>query len=148
MILATSAMAFAMVKYAGVAYLIWIGTRFFLSPGDTGGLPDKTASGGDRWKIFRQGMLTNVLNPKVALFFLSFLPQFVSFRTESVFLPFMMLSLVFFTTGSIWCLILVHGAGWLSRRFRGHSAFGGGLKRLSGILFIGLDIRLAFAKAQ
>lgn len=147
-ILATSAMAFAVVKFAGAAYLIWIGIRFLFQSNGADVMPDKRMTARNDRQIFQQGMLTNVLNPKVALFFLSFLPQFVSSRTDTVFLPFMLLGLVFFTTGSIWYLILVHGASRLSQRFRHRSAIGGRLKRLTGLLFIGVGIRLAFAKAH
>ena len=147
-ILATSALAFAVVKYAGAAYLVWLGIGFLWH---AGGEPDAGATAMpvmSRRRLFQQGVLTNVLNPKVALFFLSFLPQFVSTQAGTVFLPFMLLGLVFFTTGSIWYLILVHGASRLSQRFRHRSAIGGGLKRLTGFLFIGVGIRLAFAKAH
>ena len=93
-------------------------------------------------------MITNVLNPKVALFFLSFLPQFVSAQTELVFLPFLLLGLVFFTTGSLWCLVLVYGAAGLSAHFRRRSSTGGVLKKLTGLLFVGLGIRLAFSNVH
>ncbi|BBO70647.1 lysine transporter LysE [Desulfosarcina alkanivorans] len=147
-ILATSSLAFAVIKYAGAAYLVWIGIGFIITRHDGASLPDAPASTPDPRKIFRQGVLTNVLNPKVALFFLSFLPQFVSAQTDLVFLPFMVLGLVFFTTGSLWCLFLVYGAAWLSARFRGRSSAGGALKKITGALFIGLGIRLALSQAR
>lgn len=144
-ILTTSALAFAVVKFAGAAYLIWIGIGFLFGRGDGASLPDAPTAAVDAWRIFRQGVLTNVLNPKVALFFLSFLPQFVSPETHPVFMPFATLGLVFFTTGSIWCLFLASGASWLSARFK-NRAPGGILKRLTGALFIGLGIRLAVSQ--
>lgn len=147
-ILATSSLAFAIVKYAGVVYLIWIGIGFFIKRNGNTTLPDALESEPDSWKIFRQGLLTNVLNPKVALFFLSFLPQFVLPQTDPVFLPFMVLGLVFFTTGSVWCLFLAVGAAWLSARIRYRDAAGGILRKFTGALFIGLGIRLAFSQAR
>jgi threonine/homoserine/homoserine lactone efflux protein len=147
-ILATSAMAFAIVKYAGALYLIWLGLGFLLRRNGTSMHADSPAIATRAWKIYRQGVLTNVLNPKVALFFLSFLPQFVSARTEVVFVPFLVLGLVFFTTGSIWCIFLVYGSTWLSRCFRRRASAGGVLKKLTGLLFIGLGVRLAFARAH
>ena len=147
-ILATSALAFAVIKYAGAVYLVWIGVGFIISRSDPSALPDAPASAPDSWKIFQQGILTNVLNPKVALFFLSFLPQFVSVQADPVFLPFMALGLVFFATGSIWCLSLVYGAAWLSARFRARPSAGGMLKKITGALFIGLGIRLALSQAR
>ncbi|MGA6924268.1 MAG: LysE family translocator [Desulfosarcina sp.] len=147
-ILATSSLAFAIVKYAGAAYLIWLGIGFITGRHANPSVPDTAASAPDSLKIFRQGVLTNLLNPKVALFFLSFLPQFVSVQADFVFLPFMALGVVFFTTGSIWCLFLAVGAAWLSVRFRGRTAAGAVLKKLTGALIIGLGIRLALFQAQ
>lgn len=147
-ILATSALAFAVVKYAGAAYLVWLGIGFLRH---AGGDPDAGAAAipaMSRRRLFQQGVLTNVLNPKVALFFLSFLPQFVSPQAGTVFLPFILLGLVFFTTGSIWLLCIVYGASWLSSRFRRGAAAGRVIKRLSGIVFIGLGLRLAFSRAH
>ena len=146
-ILATSSLAFSIIKYAGAGYLVWIGVGFIMNRNDRSALPDAPSSAPNPWKIFQQGVLTNVLNPKVALFFLSFLPQFVSPRSDLVFLPFMALGLVFFTTGSIWCLFLVYGADWLSARFRSRPSAGGVLKKLTGALFIGLGVRLALSQA-
>ena len=147
-ILATSSLAFSIIKYAGAVYLVWIGFGLIMNRNDRSALPDAPASDPNPLKIFQQGVLTNVLNPKVALFFLSFLPQFVTPQSDLVFLPFMVLGLVFFTTGSIWCLFLVYGSAWLSARFRGHSSTGGMLEKLTGALFIGLGIRLALSQAR
>lgn len=146
-ILATSSLVFSVIKYAGAAYLVWIGIGFIIHRSESPPLPDAPDSAPDPRKIFRQGVLTNVLNPKVALFFLSFLPQFVSAQTDLVFLPFMALGLVFFATGTIWCLFLVYGAAWLSACFRGRSSAGDTLKKITGVLFIGLGIRLALSQA-
>ena len=147
-ILATSSLAFSIIKYAGAGYLVWIGVGMLLNRNDRSTAADDLRPVSDPWKIFQQGVLTNVLNPKVALFFLSFLPQFVSPQTELVFVPFMVLGLVFFTTGSIWCLLLVYGADWMSARFLGRTASGGLLKKLTGTLFISLGIRLALSQAH
>ena len=146
-ILATSSAAFAVVKYAGAAYLVWIGIGFILNRGGRQTLDDTPAPAPHAWTIFRQGVLTNVLNPKVALFFLSFLPQFVSPQAQPAFLSFLVLGLLFFTTGSIWCIFLVTAATWLSVRFRRRSA-GGMLKKITGALFIGLGVRLAFSQSR
>ena len=147
-ILATSSLAFSIIKYAGAVYLVWLGFGFIINRNDRSALTDAPSSAPNPWKIFRQGVLTNLLNPKVALFFLSFLPQFVSVRSELVFLPFMTLGLVFFTTGSIWCLFLVYGSAWVSARFRGRTSTGGLLRKLTGALFISLGIRLAMSQAR
>ncbi len=75
-ILATSALAFSIVKWVGAAYLIWLGVRMLLSPGDQFPSDEKDGSA-HMSSIYWQGMLVCALNPKVAIFFLAFLPQFV-----------------------------------------------------------------------
>ncbi len=146
-ILATSSLAFAIVKYAGAAYLIWMGIGFLVHRNGTREPIDHAAGQLQPWTIYKQGVLTNVLNPKVALFFLSFLPQFVTAQTQPVILPFLVLGLVFFTTGSIWCLFLATSAAWLAGRFHRCSSAGGLLKKATGMLFIALGIRLAVSRA-
>jgi threonine/homoserine/homoserine lactone efflux protein len=111
-------------------------------------LDDAPAPAPHAWTIFRQGVLTNVLNPKVALFFLSFLPQFVSPQAQPAFFSFLVLGLLFFTTGSIWCIFLVTAAAWLSDRFRRRRSAGSMLKKITGALFIGLGVRLAFSQVR
>ena len=93
-------------------------------------------------------MLTNLLNPKVALFFLSFLPHFVNPQTEYIFGSFMALGMIFFTTGSIWCMVLVYGSSWLTDKFRTNAEMGGILKKFTGALFIGLGIKLALSQIE
>lgn len=147
-VLATSALAFSLVKYAGAGYLMWIGIEYIRNGrGETPVKPEARNRCG-HWALYRQGLLTNILNPKVSLFFLSFLPQFVDPGVEFVFLPFLLLGMIFFTTGSIWCLILVFASSWLTDRFRNPANTGGMLKKLTGALFVGLGIRLAFSPAE
>ena len=148
-VLASSAIAFSVVKYAGAAYLIWIGIGYLRSPNrgvDTikAGSSVELQPGG----IFRQGVLTNVLNPKVSLFFLSFLPQFVDPGTQFEFIPFFLLGMIFFTTGSIWCLVLVYGATWATGRLLRRASLGGILKKATGALFVGLGIKLAISRVH
>ena len=95
-ILATSSFAFSIVKYAGAGYLIWIGIGFIRNKAHDTQIGINGNLEINLWKTYRQGMLTNLLNPKVALFFLSFLPQFVSPNAEFVFGSFMALGMIFF----------------------------------------------------
>ena len=147
-ILTTSSLAFSIVKYVGAGYLIWMGIGFIRSGGNHDRTDISTRTPHNPFAIYRQGVLTNLFNPKVALFFLSFLPQFVDPRVDSVFVAFMLLGMVFFTTGSIWCVTLAIGASWLTDRFRNNTSMGGSLKKLTGILLVGLGVKLAFAHIE
>ena len=95
---------------------------------------------------FRQGILTNILNPKVALFFLAFLPQFIDPLSHTKVVAFVALGLTFVTTGTIWCLILAWFASAWSERLRQSQALQQWLDRTAGALFVVLGLRVATAK--
>jgi threonine/homoserine/homoserine lactone efflux protein len=119
-LLASSALAFSIVKYAGAAYLIYLGIRTWLSKADPPELSTPKRSSGTR--IFLQGMLTNVLNPKVALFFLAFLPQFVNRSSGHVAEQMLLLGIVFTLMGLgvdvVVALLASSARDWLRRRTR------------------------------
>ena len=144
-ILATSAVAFAAIKLLGGAYLIFLGIKMLLDRRRQLSLPSNFRR---RTTIaaFRQGVLTNVLNPKVALFFLAFLPQFIDPASNMKVFAFLMLGLTFVTTGTIWCLILAWFASAFSERLRTNETIGQWLNRAAGALFVFLGLRLATAK--
>jgi threonine/homoserine/homoserine lactone efflux protein len=143
-ILATSAQAFTIVRLAGAAYLIYLGVRMLLDRSRelTPGRFDHEST----WPIFRAGFTTNLLNPKVALFFMAFLPQFVDPAATSKTLAFLILGAVFIVNGTLWCLVLAFGASAMSRRFRDSPSAAVVLRRATGGLFVGLGIRLATSK--
>jgi RhtB (resistance to homoserine/threonine) family protein len=145
-ILAASASAFLVVKFAGAAYLVYLGIRMLLEKTASPGQPPLHFDPQQSWTIFRQGMLTNVLNPKVALFFLSFLPQFVDPASDTKVLAFLFLGGVFIFNGTLWCLLLVRFAARLSRRVRESSRATSLLKCATGALFVALGVKLAVAK--
>ena len=144
-ILATSAVAFAAIKLLGGAYLIFRGIKMLLDRRRQLSLPSNFRR---RTTIaaFRQGVFTNVLNPKVALFFLAFLPQFIDPASNMKVFAFLMLGLTFVTTGTIWCLILAWFASAFSERLRTNETIGQWLNRAAGALFVFLGLRLATAK--
>jgi RhtB (resistance to homoserine/threonine) family protein len=144
-ILATSAVAFAAIKLLGGAYLIFLGIKMLLDRRRRLSLPSNFRR---RTTIaaFRQGVFTNVLNPKVALFFLAFLPQFIDPASNMKVFAFLMLGLTFVTTGTIWCLILAWFASAFSERLRTNETIGQWLNRAAGALFVFLGLRLATAK--
>jgi threonine/homoserine/homoserine lactone efflux protein len=144
-VLAASASAFFTLKFIGAAYLIYLGARMLLSKTSVTAIPSGFASV-SFLAVYRQGLFTNVLNPKVALFFLAFMPQFIAAESPKKFLAFISLGLCFVTTGTIWCICLAWFASRLGDRLRGNTTFAGLLNRTAGALFIFLGIRLATTK--
>ncbi|MDK4703157.1 LysE family translocator [Rhizobium sp. CNPSo 4062] len=143
-ILAASALAFSTVKWIGAAYLIWLGIQALRSKGEGAWIKEaaKTLSWG---RIYRQGIMVSLLNPKVAIFFLAFLPQFV---VEGA--------------GPVWAQLLLHGSliivvaafiepplillgGRLSEALRRNRSLGLWLDRGLGTLFVALGVRLAIS---
>ena len=144
-ILATSALAFGAIKLIGGAYLIFLGIKMILDRRKQLSLPSnfrrRTSAA-----AFRQGILTNMLNPKVALFFLAFLPQFIDPASNMKIAAFITLGLTFVATGTIWCLILARFASALSERLRANETISQWLNRTAGAFFVFLGLRLATAK--
>ena len=144
LILQTSTLAFLIVKYLGAAYLIYLGVKAWREK-STFRLPSSTLDVSLR-RVFWQGVLSNVLNPKIAIFFLAFLPQFVEKGSSHVSIQMMALGLTFAFFGL--CFLLAVGyssgtlGGWLARRPH-HAQF---LGRLAGGILIGLGIRLALTE--
>jgi RhtB (resistance to homoserine/threonine) family protein len=141
-ILATSAWAFSAIKLVGGAYLIFLGIKMLLQRQHRLNLPSNFRRS-TAYAAFRQGILTNVLNPKVALFFLAFLPQFIDPGSSAKVPAFLTLGLTFVTTGTIWCLILAWFASALGERLRGNPTIAELLNRAVGSLFVFLGARLA-----
>jgi threonine/homoserine/homoserine lactone efflux protein len=146
-LLAASAAAFTIVKLLGAAYLVYLGVKMLLARrnGEARGLHFDRRS--IRMStVFRQGFVTNVLNPKVALFFLAFLPQFVDADAQSKVLAFFFLGLLFDFNGTLWNLFVA----WLSARaastVRKRRDLHRWIDRGLGSLFIYLGIRLAGAQ--
>ena len=141
-ILVTSATAFTVVKLLGAAYLIYIGVRALSSRTL---LPD-TLVAGDAVAArlaFRRGIVTNLLNPKVALFFLAFLPQFIDPASDRKVEAFLLLGATFITTGVSWCLVLAVAAARFRDLLLRRPATGSVLSRTAGAIFIVLGLRLA-----
>jgi threonine/homoserine/homoserine lactone efflux protein len=144
-ILVSSATAFGFIKVLGGAYLIFLGTKMIIDRSKPSGLPlhfRRCTNGA----AFRQGALTNMLNPKVALFFLAFLPQFIDPASSTKVLAFLSLGLTFVTTGTVWCLVLVWFASAFRKRLHANATIGRCVSGTAGVLFIFLGIRLATAK--
>jgi len=142
-LLLASAAAFNAIKWLGVCYLVFLGLRMLLTAGrHAAATPQPEPAVGQG--IFWQGFLTNVLNPKVALFFLAFLPQFIDPGSPSKAFGFVLLGLVFTATGTAWLIVIALTASRSVARLRGQSA--AWLERLVGAALLAIAARLAFAE--
>jgi RhtB (resistance to homoserine/threonine) family protein len=146
LIVSQSEMAFHVIKYLGAAYLFYLGVSMIMSSRNAQLVADEKPM--DMKRIFISGVITNVLNPKVALFFLAFLPQFVDAGQADSAIPFLLLGATFTTTGTIWCLGLAIFASMISKRIRQNPSIKKWLDRVTGMLFVALGIRLAFQSRQ
>jgi threonine/homoserine/homoserine lactone efflux protein len=146
-ILATSATAFLIVKLVGAAYLIFLGAKLLVSKSvavPASGL--SAAAGAEPRSVLRQGILTNVLNPKVALFFLAFLPQFIDPASTTKTLAFLTLGATFITTGFLWSVVVASAAARLQSFFLRNPGVRTLIDRVVGGLFLALGARLAWSR--
>ena len=141
-ILAKSAIAFSIVKYVGVAYLVYLGIKILIDKSNVFENDKSKIVSMNLTKIYRQGVLTNLLNPKVALFFLAFLPQFINPNYTQGALPFLILGLTFMTTGTMWCLFLAYSSSLITGTLRKNDKIGKIMQKLSGLIFVGLGLKL------
>jgi len=144
-ILAASALAFEIVRYAGAAYLIYLGFRMIRSRNE--GMGDEVEASGSR-NTFVQGVMTEVLNPKTALFFLSFIPQFVSVQQGHVAAQFLMLGAISVTLNTCADLVVACFAGPLGSKMRRNAKFRSGQRTASGAAMIGLGVYVAAARGR
>lgn len=148
-LLVASATAFTAVKWAGAAYLCYVGVTMLLSRSkDLHDTPLRETSTVPVSRVFWQGALTDVLNPKVALFFLAFLPQFVEADAPHKALAFLVLGLIFIFNGALWCLCLAVVATQATGRMRRSGGAMAFINRGLGALFVYLGVRIAFAQAK
>ena len=143
-LLAASAAAFTVIKLVGAAYLIYLGVRMIVAKqaAEPSGTAAAQAAKPLR-QLFMQGFWTNVLNPKVVLFFVSFFPQFVSADSQHKALAFLALGSVFVVMSTIWTCIVAWVAGSVTQRFSGKPGVRKWLDRTVGSAFVGLGLRLA-----
>jgi threonine/homoserine/homoserine lactone efflux protein len=143
-ILAASAVAFHTVKYAGAAYLVWLGIRMIRSRNAEMAVTASQPAAG----AFRQGILTEVLNPKTALFFLSFIPQFIAPARGHVFLQFVVLGALSVILNTAADLLVVALAAPLERKLKNSPRFRRGQRVASGLGMISLGTYVALADAR
>ena len=142
-IIAKSVLAFTIVKYAGAVYLLYIGVRMFADRSKLDANISMSGKKIDAVKLYRDAVLTNVLNPKVAMFFIAFLPQFIDPGYQNSILPFMLLGITFTITGTIWCLVLANFASYLFSKLRSHQKLSSYLNKICGAVLIALGVKIA-----
>src|ERR1700688_4819350 len=143
-ILAASAVAFHTVKYAGAAYLVWLGIRMIRSHNVEMTAAPSTPSQG----AFRQGVFTEILNPKTALFFLSFIPQFITPDRGHVFFQFVALGTLSVSLNTVADLVVVLLAIPIERKLKNSATFRRRQRLASGLGMIGLGAYVALADAK
>ena len=144
-LLIASPSAFAVVRWAGGAYLIYLGIRMLCAGGGGNEIPETFKATGTL-AVWRQGMLTNLLNPKVALFCLAFIPQFIQAEAPRKTAAFLLLGLCFFVIGTAWLFCIVGFASGIGGKLRHDPRFAKTLNRTAGVLFMVLGLRLVLQR--
>ena len=144
-LLSASAELFTVIKLMGALYLVYLGVSLLRQgvSSPVASEPAVSLPALSYGRIFRQGLLTNVLNPKVALFFLAFVPQFIDPAAPQKAMAFIVLGCIFNINGMIWCHLLAFSTAYASRMMRLPARLGCWLNRVMGGLFVGLGIKLA-----
>ncbi len=148
-LLAASATAFNIVKWVGAAYIVWMGIAMLRArlKGEAVSLVPAVAPAPATYRrIFAQGFLTNVLNPKVALFFLAFVPQFIAADSSSKATAFFILGCIFNFNSMLWCNGLALFTAFASARLKVKPLVVLWLNRVTGSLFVALGARLALSE--
>ncbi|MDO7743909.1 MAG: LysE family translocator [Pedobacter sp.] len=147
LIIAKSVIAFSVIKYLGAAYLIYLGVSKLLSKESLLDVDPLLEKGSDsNRKNFVSGFFTNILNPKVALFFLAFFPQFIAPELINDPKPFIILGLTCAVIGSLWFLLLTLFAAYFSSYFKEHPKSGNWLNKITGLAFVGMGLKIALSK--
>ncbi len=148
LVLATSATAFAIVKYAGAAYLVYLGVRMIISARSENDVHLESPVGQIRRNPFWQGIATEVLNPKTALFFLAFIPQFVDRDHGSVIGQFLLLGAIWVTLNTSCDLVVTLMAAPLGTRLRSSAKLRKRQRTATGLTLIGLGAYVALADSN
>ncbi|MBP1963039.1 LysE family translocator [Paenibacillus aceris] len=144
-ILTKSIMVFNIIKIVGVIYLVYLGIRMLLDKTNAS-LSASESNQQNIRKIYIQGMLTSLTNPKVSMFFIAFLPQFIDAKANGP-IPFLILGFTFSLTGLLWCLFIAYFSAYVTSKMKGNQRLGIYLNKITGIIFIGLGLKLLRTKA-
>lgn len=146
-ILASSAAAFNIMKLAGAAYLVVMGISTIISKKPLLSVDENGKESTDTRKAYRQGVLTNALNPKAALFFLVLLPQFVSADNTYGPIPFLILGATLCTTSTVWCVFLAYISSFVSRLLQKSDKAQKWAQRSAGMIYVVLGLNVLRAKS-
>lgn len=146
-LIAQSAMAFEIIKYLGAAYLIFLGIKSIVKKEFTANKL-KSVDKKSLSKIFKQGIITNVLNPKVALFFLAFIPQFINPASHNFSMQILFLGILFNISGTIVNIIVAFVFGYAGNKLSRFPLFWKIQEKISGLILIGLGLRIALLKQK
>lgn len=143
-IIARSILLFNIIKYAGALYLLYMGVKMFTGKSqlNAGTLPVNNLQ--NHVSIYRAAVITNMLNPKVALFFIAFLPQFIDPHFKQAVLPFLLLGITFVATGTVWCLVLAVFAARISGKLSSNRKIAAYINKFCGAVLIALGLKVAF----
>jgi threonine/homoserine/homoserine lactone efflux protein len=147
-IIAKSILLFNIIKYVGAIYLLYIGFKMLTDKShliNHNAIENKSVN---YLKIYRAGIITNILNPKVALFFIAFLPQFIDPTLKNTVLPFLALGITFITTGTIWSFILATCASAIFTKVNANNKVATYINKVCGMTLIGLGIKVALTKIK
>jgi len=144
-IIEESVLLFSIIKYAGAAYLIFLGIRALWNKRRTKDQIDTLPKLTNR-KIFFQGMLTNILNPKVAIFFLSFLPQFINPQSSYLREQIAFLGLWFDIQGALMLVLVACAVGAFKTILQKNKSFWSWQEKITGLILIGLGVKMFFVK--
>jgi threonine/homoserine/homoserine lactone efflux protein len=145
-VLSTSATAFTVVKLVGAAYILYMAVGLLRARRQDAAAPAPALAPLPYRNIFAQGFLTNVLNPKVALFFLAFVPQFISLDAPNKALSFIVLGTIFNVNAMLWCCFLALSTAKASERLKLNPTVSLWLNRATGGLFVWLGVKLALSR--
>ncbi|MFY0215273.1 LysE family translocator [Bacillus cereus] len=143
-ILTKSIVLFNIIKVIGVIYLVYLGIKMILDK--TNVAFQASSNKLNMRNIYIQGLLTSLTNPKVSLFFIAFLPQFIDTKASGP-MPFIILGLTFTVTGLLWCLFVAYFSSYVTKKLRGNQKVGMILNKITGLIFIGMGLKLLQTKA-
>ncbi|MDB5022457.1 MAG: leuE [Mucilaginibacter sp.] len=143
-IVARSAYLFSIIKFAGAAYLLYLGIKALLTKANVS-IDAKNVVKADQWKLFKQGIITNAINPKVAIFFLSFLPQFIEPSSSFFKIQLFTLGVWFALQGTLILIIVAIIFGKAKNFFEQNPKVWLIQEKMTGVILIGLGIKVALA---